>query len=50
MRIAVNVKETNNVWSESWEVSGSLWMAGMKSVEIRTCCKAKYLIAQLMYK
>ena len=36
MRIAINS-----------EVSRSLWLAEMKCLEIRTCCKAKYLIAKL---
>ena len=48
MRIAPNSRYTKILRSEGSEISRSLWLAGMKCVEIRTCCKAKYLMAQLL--
>ena len=34
MRIAINSKYTNIVWSDGSEISRSLWLVGMKCVEI----------------
>ena len=48
MRIAPNSKYTKTVRSEGLEISRSLWLARMKCVEIRTHCKAKYLMVQLL--
>ena len=41
-------KNTDTIWSEDSEVSRSLRLAEMRCVQIRTYCKAKYMIAQLM--
>ena len=48
MRIVPNSKYTKIARSEDSEINRSLWLAGMKCAEITTCCKAKYLIAQIL--